>query len=490
MKAADKAAKPGKTAGKGKVGRPPKAKVAAAAAVTTTDFTETLAHVNTNSRPSDLRITDMRVIDVVGLPMHCTLLKIYTNQGLVGFGEVRDGASRNFALALKSRILGENPCEIDKIFRRIKQFGGHARQAGGVCGIEVALWDLAGKAYGVPIYQMLGGKFRDKIRCYCDTDVEGKHTGKEMGKALQARMDKGFTMVKMDLGLGVLRHEKGTLNGPLGFVDQYFNSHYRFGGLRSDRTIEDRYAQARAYDLQNIAHPFTGIQVTEKGLDILEQYVSDVRDVIGYDIPLAIDHFGHLGLGSCIQLAKRIEKYNIAWLEDMIPWQMTDEYVRLSQATTIPVCTGEDIYLKENFQPLIEQHGVSIIHPDILSSGGIYENKKIGDFAQEYGVSMAVHMAESPIACLAAVHSVAATENFRVLEFHSNDVPWWDDVIISKLPKPLIQNGFITVPELPGLGIEALNDEVLKEHLHPDYPDFWAPTTEWDNDFSHDRLWS
>ena len=453
------------------------------------DYTDALAHVNTNSSPSELRITDMRVVDIVGAPMHCGLLKVFTNQGLVGFGEVRDSASRNYALALKSRILGENPCEIDKIFRRIKQFGGHARQAGGVCAIELALWDLAGKAYGVPIYQMLGGKFRDKVRCYCDTDVHGRHTGAQMGEALKKRLEKGFTFLKMDLGIGILFHEEGTLSAPLGFIEEFGNA--RFGRRPAkELTLEDRYARNRAYDLNNIAHPFTGIQVTEKGLDILEKYVSDVRDVIGYDVPLAIDHFGHLGLGSCIRLAQRIEGYNIAWLEDMVPWQMTEAYVQLQQATTIPVCTGEDIYLKENFLPLLESGGVSVIHPDLLSSGGIYENKKIGDMAQDYGVAMAVHMAESPIACLAAVHSVAATENFLALEFHSNDVPWWDDIIVSKIPKPLIQDGFIKVPSLPGLGIDDLNDEVIKEHLHPDYPGMWESTDEWNIEYSHDRLWS
>ena len=129
-------------------------------------YEEILQNVNTNSRPSDLRITDLRVADIVGAPMHCTLVKIYTNQGLVGYGEVRDGADRKFILALKSRLIGENPCNIDKLFRRIKQFGGHARQGGGVCGVEIALWDLAGKAYGVPIYQMLGGKTNESLRAY------------------------------------------------------------------------------------------------------------------------------------------------------------------------------------------------------------------------------------------------------------------------------------------------------------------------------------
>ncbi|TBL71580.1 mandelate racemase/muconate lactonizing enzyme family protein [Paenibacillus thalictri] len=455
-------------------------------------YESTLAHVNTNSRPSELRITDIRFADIHGAPMHCSLIKVYTNQGLVGFGEVRDGADKLYALMLKSRLLGENPCQIDKLFRRIKQFGGHARQGGGVSGLEIALWDLAGKAYHIPIYQMLGGKFRDRIRMYCDTDIEGKDTGSAMGQALKKRMEKGFTFLKMDLGINQLVHEPGTLSGPLGFVEEMreVSSTWRSRKMMSLPEHEIRTLRNRQYDLHNIAHPFTGIHITEKGLDILEQYVADVRSVIGYEVPLAIDHFGHIGVEDCIKLGRRIDKFNLAWMEDMIPWQYTEQYVRLSRAVATPVCTGEDIYLKENFKPLLEAGAVSVIHPDVLSTGGIMETKKIGDMAQEYGVAMAIHMAESPIACLAAVHAAAATENFLALEFHSNDVAWWDDIIVSKLPKPLVQNGFITVPDAPGLGIDDLNDEVIAAHLHPEVPGLWESTDSWNDYRSHDRLWS
>lgn len=453
-----------------------------------TGYESLLNNVNTNSRPSELKITDLRVADIVGAPMHCTLVKIYTNQGLVGYGEVRDGGDRNYILALKSRILGENPCNIDKLFRRIKQFGGHARQGGGVCGVELALWDLAGKAYGAPVYQMLGGKFRDKIRIYCDTDVEGKHTGKDMGMALKARMNKGFTFLKMDLGIDLLYDEPGALCAPLGVTEELKNAS-AYDAIPRNMNEETRRERNRCYDILNVPHPFTGIQVTEHGLDILEQYVKDVREIIGYDIPLAIDHFGHIAIDSCIRLARRIEKYNIAWMEDMIPWQLTDQYVRLKNSCAVPICTGEDIYLKENFRPLLEAHAVSVIHPDILTSGGILENKKIGDMAMEYGVPMAVHMAESPIACMAAVHSIAATENFLALEFHSVDVPWWQD-LVTGLPKPIVNNGYITVPDKPGLGIDELVDDVIREHVHPDYPEIWESTDEWNQGYSHDRLWS
>ena len=449
-----------------------------------------LDNVNTCSGPSELKITDLRVVDIVGAPMHCTIVKIDTNQGLVGYGEVRDGGSRNFVLALKSRILGENPCNIDKLFRRIKQFGGHARQGGGVCAVEMALWDLAGKAYGIPVYQMLGGKFRDKVRVYADTDVEGKHTGKEMGAALKARMDKGFTFLKMDLGIDLLYDEPGALNAPLGFVQELKESSENYNAIPRNLTEAERIQRNRWYDNQNIPHPFTGVQVTEHGYDILEQYVKDVREVIGYEVPLAIDHFGHIGVESCIKLARRIEKYNIAWMEDMIPWQLTNQYARLAKSTAIPICTGEDIYLKENFRPLLEAGGVSVIHPDILTVGGVLELKKVGDMAQDYGVAMAIHMAETPISAMAAAHVATATENFLAQEFHSVDIPWWDGMVKKGVKAPVVDHGFITVPDLPGLGIEELDEEILREHLHPDYPGMWLSTSEWDQDYSHDRCWS
>lgn len=454
------------------------------------NFEQVLDHVNTYSSPSELRITDMRVVDIVDAPMHCTILKIMTNQGITGYGEVRDGGSRNFALALKSRIIGENPCNIDKIFRRLKQFGGHARQGGGVCAIELALWDLAGKAYGIPVYQMLGGKFRDKIRCYADTDVEGKHTGKQMGEALKKRMEKGFTFLKMDLGIDLLYDEPGALSAPLGFVQELKEASENYNPILRNVSMEERDKRNRWYDIQNIPHSFTGIQVTEHGYDLLEQYVKDVREVIGYEVPLAIDHFGHIGVESCIKLAKRIEKYNIAWMEDMIPWQLTNQYARLAKSTAVPICTGEDIYLKENFKPLLESGGVSVIHPDILTVGGVLELKKVGDMAQDYGVAMAIHMAETPISAMAAAHVSAATENFYVQEFHSVDVPWWNDLVKKGVKAPIVDNGYITVSDLPGFGIEELDDEVIQEHLHPDYPGIWLPTNEWDQDYSHDRCWS
>src|SRR5712691_8689072 len=163
-----------------------------------------LQNTNNNSRPSDLKITDLRIATVARAPMTCPLIRIDTNQGIYGLGEVRDGASKTYALFLKSRLLGENPCNIDKIFRKIKQFGGDSRQAGGVCGVEMAMMDLAGKAWGVPCWQMLGGKFRDRVRLYADTTE--RETAKEQGEMLKARMARGLTFLKQDVGINLLRN--------------------------------------------------------------------------------------------------------------------------------------------------------------------------------------------------------------------------------------------------------------------------------------------
>jgi L-alanine-DL-glutamate epimerase-like enolase superfamily enzyme len=163
--------------------------------------------------------------------------------------------------------------------------------------------------------------------------------------------------------------------------------------------------------------------------------------------------------------------------------------VRLSQAVATPICTGEDIYLRDGFKDLLEHRAVSVIHPDLATSGGILETKRIGDFAQEHGVAMAMHMAGSPVAAMASVHCAAATENFLTLENHSIDIPRWNDLVVG-LPKPLIRDGYIDVPETPGLGISDLVLDVFREFLDPNDPMCFESTEAWDREKSHDRLWS
>ena len=297
----------------------------------------------------------------------------------------------------------------------------------------------------------------------------------------------GYTFLKMDLGIGLLLDEPGTLNAPLGFIDDMKKYASHILNVQGGSVTADMVKHQKSYSIVTTAHPHTGIHLTEKGLDFLENYVREVREVIGYEVPLAIDHFGHICVEDCIRFARRMEPYNLAWIEDMVPWMYTDQYVRLKNATTIPVCTGEDIYLKENFKPLLESGALAVIHPDLLTAGGILETKKVGDMAEDYGVQMNIHMAESPIACLAAVHVAAATRNFMSLELHSVDVPWWGDLV-----KPALsyKGGFIEVPNKPGLGIDELNEKLIKKQACADFPPPWTPTKEWDKEWSNDRRWS
>jgi len=426
-------------------------------------------HVRTASRPSDLRITDLRTTTVGWDRWRFTLIRIDTNQGLCGYGEVRDFASKTFALMLKNRIMGENPCNVDKIFRKIKQFGHHGRQGGGVCAVEMALMDLAGKAYGAPAYMLTGGKFRSHIRMYCDTPNEP--TGEAMGRKLAERLARGYTMLKMDLGVQPLIGVQGALSWPHGM-------------LPGDQ-VE---AVEQLDNIQQIMHPFTHVRLTPKGIRLICEYVEQVRAIVGDEVPIAADHFGHIGIDDCIRLGQALEPYNLAWLEDLVPWQFTDKWVQIERALNTPVATGEDIYLKEGFLPLLQARAVNIIHPDLATSGGILETKKIGDLAQQYGISMAMHMAGTPISTMASVQCAAATENFIALEHHFTELPFWDD-LIDGVPKPIIQQGYIRVPEGPGLGF-ALNEAAVKEHLVPDDQGFFEPTPGWDAERSWDRLWS
>lgn len=436
---------------------------------------DTLAHTTSNvpraSAPSDLKITDMRYC-LTAVMGGTAIIRIDTNQGIYGLGEVRDAADARYALILKSRILGENPCNVEKIFKMIKQFGGQARQAGGVCAVEMALWDLCGKAYNVPAWQLLGGRYRDSIRIYADTPESD--SPEEQMKRIRFRTEtQGYTWLKMDVSINDLKNVKGALVNPE--ILKGNSNQFSGGGYMS-------YANTR--------HPFTGIQITEKGLEALAEKVDNVRKMVGYEIPMSTDHYGHFDVNNCIRLGKALDKYRLAWLEDMVPWQYTDQHKMITDALDTPTLTGEDIYLLDYFKPLIDNHAVDIIHPDLASSGGLLETKRIGDYAEEKGIAMAMHQAGTPVSFMANVHCAAATQNFLSLEHHSVDLDWWEGLVKTTDGRKLIDKGFAPVPlTAPGLGIELI-DENVKKHLDPRDTSYFAPTKEWDTKRSHDRTYS
>ena len=445
---------------------------------------QTTQNVSRASNPSDLKITDLRIADKSGRSLASRIIRIETNQGIYGLGDIRDGTDPRFALFLKSKIVGLNPCNVEMIFKVIKQFGGPGRQGGGVSAVETACWDLCGKALNVPVWQLLGGRYRDKVRIYADTPDE-TDPAKQI-EALKRRLADGYTWLKMDIGMDEIAKDPESL----------VNS--KFWGQNSNNLsnwyMGRSYAAGGFDDYWKKEQPFTQIQVTDKGLEGLQRIVENVRNVVGTEIPLSADHFGHIDMNQIIRIGKALEKYRLAWLEDTVAWFLTDQLKEIKAALETPILTGEDIYLLNGqlggFKKLIDERAVDIVHPDLVSAGGILETKKILDYAEEAGIAGALHSNSTPVAWMAAVHAAAASENILALEHHNIDNPKWEGMVKMTGKLPLITNGFANVPlDAPGLGIE-LNDEAIKAMMPNKGEKYFEPTPEWDRSgMSYDKLW-
>jgi L-alanine-DL-glutamate epimerase-like enolase superfamily enzyme len=389
--------------------------------------------VRTDSRPSDLRITDLRLA-VVASNYDYPLLRIDTNQGVYGLGEVRDAGHKEDALRFKSILLGQDPTDVDLIFDAISPYGGPGREGGGVSGIEMALWDLTGKVYGVPAYQFLGGKYRDRVRLYADTPTPREGTPESYVARVKQRQELGLTFVKFDMGVSTFRRA-------------------RVEGAMSDRRL------------------------TGRGLTYFRSIVAAVREAVGPELPLAIDHFGPLSVSDCIRLGNALEEYDLAWLEDMRPDTDVDGLKEITAAIATPTLNGEELYLLDGFRRLIDERAVRIVQPDLATAGGLRETKRIADHAARQGMPCVLHFAGSPISFMANVHAAAATKSFTCLEHHALDIPWWED-LVTGLEQPLVRDGYVNVPEKPGLGVD-LNVDVIAEHLR--YPGLFEPTPDWDS---------
>jgi len=422
-------------------------RLAAAAGIFTMTKGVTAQTVNRRSAPSQLKITDMRSV-LIATNYDYPIIRIDTNQGVYGLGEVRDAGREGTALVLKPHLMGRNPLQIEPILDSVRFFSGQQRMGGGYSAVDMALHDIAGKVYNVPAWRLVGSKYRDKIRIYCDTNES--QDPKIYAERMKKRKEQGFTFFKMDLGTRMVANRPGAVN-------------------------DNRVA-------------------TEKGLEYMCEYIQAIRDAIGWEAPLGADHFGPLTVNDSIRYARAFEKYNLAWAEDMIQvghlgaggdapkdWR---GYKELKEATTTPIATGESLFgLEEGFKDFIDNRAIDIIHPDPLTSGAIRETKRIADYAEMHGVQTAIHFAGSPVGCLASVHMAATLKNMLAMENHAVDIPWWGD-LVTGVDKPIINRGFITVPDTPGLGLE-LNEAVIKEHIRKG--GYFLPTPQYD-DYIIDRF--
>jgi L-alanine-DL-glutamate epimerase-like enolase superfamily enzyme len=419
-------------------------------------WTETLDdNVRTASSPSELRITDIRITTVIGHGYY-PILKIDTNQGTYGLGEVRDGAHPDNALRLKHVLVGQNPCNVDYLFKSTKAYGGDSREGGGVCGIEIALMDLVGKVYGVPCYQLLGGKFRDQVRIYGDTPAPGRLTPEGYVEAVLKRKAMGLTFIKFDLPGSLFRSHPGALVGSPTEHEYPQNNQW--------------YAPGRG----------PGARISEAGLELAADVCAAVRDAVGPETSLCVDHFGEglVTADEAIRLGRAIESSNLAFVEDPMPWTDIANHKKIADALLTPVAAGEDLYLWEGFREAIETRAFDVVHPDMLTSGGLMETKRIADHAERFGIPTALHACCSPVGFMANVHLGASIASLIAVEHHGLDFGYFAS-LVTGLPADYLEGGYVRVPDTPGLGVD-LNEEVIRQNMRKG-TEYFAPTTQWDS---------
>ena len=410
--------------------------------------------MRTASGPSALRITDLRIATILGHGYY-PILRIDTNQGVYGLGEVRDGASPDTALRLKHLLLGQNPCNVDYLFKMISRYGGDSREAGGVCGIEIALMDLVGKVYGIPCYQLLGGKYRDQVRLYGDTPAPRTLTPEGFVEVVMRRKALGLTFIKFDLPPRLFEKTPGALVG---------------------QATRHEYPQYKQWFAPGRG---AGARISEAGIELCVDITRAVREAVGDEISLCTDHFGE---GFCtadeaIRIGQALEPFNLAWIEDPLPWTDIPGHKKVADAILTPVAAGEDWYAWDGFREAIETRAVDIIHPDMLSSGGLMETKRIADHAERFNIPTALHACCSPVGFMANVHLGAADRQPR-----RRRAPRPRPAV---LPRPRDRarrrlhgrTATSPSPTRPGLGID-LNAEVIRRQLR-EGAEYFADTSEW-----------
>jgi galactonate dehydratase len=384
------------------------------------------------NRPK-LKITEIRTAEVVvhGYQAH---VRVHTDQGIVGQGECTDAAMgavpliRSFARFL----VGQDPLNIEAAFERIRTAGVFAGAQSGqyvtaLTGVEIALWDIAGKAMGLPVYQLFGGKVRDRVRVYCDSGAREMIPGDERSKArIRQIQDMGFTAAKID--------------------------------------IDDASDPAR-FDRVNWT-------ASNGELDHMVAKVAFTRDLYPKDFDLAVDMHARYDLGTAKRVAKELEPFKLMWLEEPVPAENTDAMREVSNSTSTPVACGENVYMRWGFRELLEKQAVGIIEPDFQKCGGLLEARKIADMAHTHYVPVAPHAVTSPIGMMATAHVCTVIPNFLAQEWHWIDSPdlWRNWVKEGEI----IQKGFITVTDRPGIGVE-MNEETARKAQVPGTP-WFEPT--------------
>ncbi len=384
-----------------------------------------------------MKITDVKTAAVQG-NFQWILVRVYTDEGLVGLGECYWGAGVEAVVKDLARLLvGEDPHNIDWLFQKlVRGMSGAGSTAGtvvaAISGIELALWDIKGQALGTPIYNLLGGCYRKRIRVYADCGHGEQPTPASWAEKARQVVAKGYTAIKFDIDN----------IAPERFCDPY---HISAGWGKGWLEGQQR-------------------PICRAEMDLIVSLAGAVREAIGPNIDLALDCHWNYNTRDVITLARELEPLKLMWLEDPTPPDNIEALKRVTDQSPVPICCGENHYTRHGLRSMLTTQAVDIVQPDIPKVGGLLEAKKIADLADIYYIPLAAHNVSSPIATMAACHACASMRNFCVLEFHAQDVPWWNDLVAGG--QALLQEGYIALPERPGLGIE-LDEQVARAHLRP-----------------------
>jgi L-alanine-DL-glutamate epimerase-like enolase superfamily enzyme len=397
-----------------------------------------------------MKITDLKCAVIGGYPV----IRIKTDEGIDGYGQAespKGGYLKPHVMTYRDAILGEDPTNVERVMLKIRRFGAFKPWGSSVSAIEVALWDIAGKAANLPIYKLLGGKIRDKVRVYNGAirfPMQGQSPQDyaENMQKMKERPEK-FSIIKQ----GIAYHSQMVQQVP-----NFFYSEVRTG----------------------MRYPNSGT-ITEQGFKHMMACIEACKEVLGDEIGLALDCGPGFTVPDAIKLAKATEGLNLMWLEDMItgdytPHVSADLYREVTRSTSTPIHTGEQIYLRQNFKELIETRAVSIIGPDPLDIGGIAELKWVAEYADLHGVLMAPHGTADGLIGLAALVQVSATlpQNYIAFEYPVARPEWWYD-IVDGLPDPIVVDSHIDVWDRPGLGV-TLNAKAAQKYLAAEDKDFFA----------------
>ena len=386
-----------------------------------------------SSAPADLKITDIKCGYIRN--GHSLFVKIYTNQDIVGHGEGVDATPGTYHLVkmFGNRIKGKSPLNVNRLFEDIRRSGFFEGAQSGMyiavlSAVETALWDLAGKALGVPVYQLLGGKFRDQVRVYMDTALYQNALPKpeDFAAAAKEAVGMGFNAVKFDLDQA---------NDP--------NKYDKYNWTASPAEVQRMYDQMAA-----------------------------AREAVGPNIDICADMHGRYDAPTGEKVAKVLEPLKLMWLEEPIPAENADAYKKIADSTSTPICAGENHYLALGFRPLLEKGAVDIIMPDLQKCGGLGEAQRIANLANLYYVPFAPHMVASYLGAMASAHVCASVPNFMIMEwqiyFHKD--PMFKEIV--KFDGDMVtKDGHITVSNKPGIGVE-INQEGMRKYATPGVPFF------------------